>query len=340
MSSRYGRYNAALRGLGLSVCGVIACAFALYVYDLGADFRRLREVAYPIPYSHHDKADDDQQKALRIQAREAATSDAGLAVALGQLALSILGFAGVGFTVFYARLAWRESKRSADVARDALNHMRDDATEQGARFDEQAALAHRAADSAASSALAMRRVARAMQDNVAAVAQTVETNKEIAARQKQLGEMQLRAFVSVAIGPSLYQDRALNIRFGSSPVMINSGATPARKIRFRIKAAVLPVPFPSDFKFSLPPPNKGEAQLAAHDNGNMEVRVDDWVGDFEVENIKRNLGKALYVWGVVTYEDAFKKLRRVTFCQQLYWLGHPPNEVVRGWRLARHNRSN
>lgn len=125
MPSRDGRYVAAFRGLGLAVLAAATAGAALAVWSAGAALRNLREHAYPIPKDECQKTKDCDQRALKIEAREAVTSDAALDVAVGQLALGVLGLGGLGFTVFYARLAWKESQRSANAAHTALrNHER------------------------------------------------------------------------------------------------------------------------------------------------------------------------------------------------------------------------
>jgi len=180
-------------------------------------------------------------------------------------------------------------------------------------------------------AAAMQSVAESMAINVAALKETVATNKEIAARQKTLGELQLRSYISVIIGTAIYQDRANNLRFEAKPLLVNYGSTPARKVRHVTYAAILPVPLPKDFKFTYPEVESGgENLIGPHQNRTLSRIVEDYVDDTEVERIKRGMGHALHTWGFVTYEDAFGVPRRSNFGQILIWL---PNDQVQGYFL-------
>jgi hypothetical protein len=195
-------------------------------------------------------------------------------------------------------------------------------------------------------ATAMEGVSKAMGENVKHVAATVATNKQIADRQKRLGELQLRAYVSVLIGGCRYQDRSANLRFDTSPVLLNTGHTAALNLKYRIAAAILPIPVPQRFRFPLPKEVEGSSLLAPQQNATITAVVSDFVDDQYVEQIKRADRFALYTWGLITYEDVFRRLHRVTFAQQLYWTPSGPitqnwdvPQTIRGWYLGRHNKT-
>jgi hypothetical protein len=105
MLGRDGLYRVAVRRLILAGLAVGALWAAWATWDAGADMVRLRERAYPIPATDCEKTKDCDERSLQIEAREAVTADAAFDVALGQLALSILGIAGVTFTIYYAHKA-------------------------------------------------------------------------------------------------------------------------------------------------------------------------------------------------------------------------------------------
>lgn len=130
MSRRSSRYNASLKGLGLAIAALAALGLALAIWSWGTRARMLQQLAYPIPSPEYENAQPYDQKSLQAQARQAATADTALVVSLGQLVLSVLGIAGVGFTVLYARLAWREAQRSADAAHLAVEETRSTAKRQ------------------------------------------------------------------------------------------------------------------------------------------------------------------------------------------------------------------
>lgn len=52
----------------------------------------------------------------------------------------------------------------------------------------------------------------------------------------------------------------------------------------------------------------------------MFAVVDGFCADKDVEFIKRGTeSRGLYVWGRVTYEDAFGETHFTRFCQHIYW---------------------
>jgi hypothetical protein len=137
------------------------------------------------------------------------------------------------------------------------------------------------------------------------------------------------------------------LRFEASPILVNRGATPARNLKFRISARVLPSELPADFKFPLPKRAQGSNILGPHQDGSMMAVVPDRIPPEDVEGVKAGSPSALYVWGTLSYEDVFGKLHRATFAQRLFWAqSGPPNEngvvpeIIRGWHLPIHNRSN
>ena len=111
-----------------------------WIWNLGASRIALTQRGYPVAAADCKGSQPCEQKA-QIDGRAAAAADTALYVALGQLVASLLGLGGVGYTVFYARLAWREAKRSATAAHDALDDAREDAAEQEKRFAEQIKIA-------------------------------------------------------------------------------------------------------------------------------------------------------------------------------------------------------
>jgi hypothetical protein len=194
----------------------------------------------------------------------------------------------------------------------------------------------------------MGSVAKSMATNVDQIVETVRINREIAARQKTLGEAQLRAYVSVNVGGAFYQDS--NFVFEANPILHNIGGTPAHRVRWRIAADVLPVPLPEDFGFPLPerPKKLGRSLLLAPQQ-TFELRaiVGRRIADEEVPKTKAGVDLSLYVWGIVTYRDIFRKQHRTTFAQQIFWRPAGPvgpdgcaPETIRGNFLPHHNKAN
>ena len=160
---------------------------------------------------------------------------------------------------------------------------------------------------------------------------SVEISKDHAMRE-------LRAYLAVVIGDAVYQERDKNLLFEGRPLLINSGRTPAHKIRFKARAAILPVPLPKET--DLPETGDlgiGETILSVQQTGSMCAVVDGFCQDDEVEAIKSgNKGKALYVWGRIDYVDIFDESHYTRFCHQLHWDG---KGTVRGFYVAGRNDS-
>lgn len=163
--------------------------------------------------------------------------------------------------------------------------------------------------------------------------QTVRTMDQIAG-------LEMGAFLVVLIGAGVYQEREKGLKFQGMPTLLNSGRTPAYKVNYNMRAAVLPSELPRDFVF--PPLSKkmsGQTEMILGPQQSVALvvggGVDDFVPDQDVDSIKaQRAGKALYVWGFVTYEDIFRRLHKTEFCQSLMWL---PDGKIFGLYTPGHN---
>ncbi|MXO89519.1 hypothetical protein [Pontixanthobacter aquaemixtae] len=196
------------------------------------------------------------------------------------------------------------------------------------------------------SAEAMTRVAESMENNATHIKESVEASKRVADQQMVIGRMQMRPILSVLIGRATYQDSRHN--FSVCPIIRNTGNSAAKNVRFRIVASILPALLPQDFKFWLPESGRGGSNtIGPGQTGDMYASIDDRVHDDAIPKIKAGIENALYVWGYLSYQDAFKKTYRTTFAQQIFWRqtgiagedGFFP-EAIEGIYLGRHNRSN
>jgi hypothetical protein len=137
---------------------------------------------------------------------------------------------------------------------------------------------------------------------------------------------ELRAYLTVIIGAAVHQERRSpdqggDLMFDCRPLVCNTGRTPARKMTFKARAAVMPFPLPKETHL---PEGTDEGEqwniLGPQQQANMFAVVDGFRPDEEVEPIKRGTGdKSLYVWGLVTYEDVFGDSHFTRFCQRIYW---------------------
>jgi hypothetical protein len=193
---------------------------------------------------------------------------------------------------------------------------------------------------AAKSARAMESVAESMRKNVDRITESVEVNRQVAERQKLLGEKQLRAYISVTIGSAYYQDRALNIRFQGVGALVNSGNTPAQKLRYRARSGIFPLPLPppEDFVLLLPSEWSVEDMTPPHSPPRtIGEAVLNFVDDHLISDIKQLRGLGLFVWGEVTYRDEFEAEHETKFCHMLTWIPTTPNETIRGFYIAGRN---
>ena len=205
----------------------------------------------------------------------------------------------------------------------------DAASERQAReMKDQIAQATRSAD-------AMQGVATAMGTNVVKLEESVGIQREIADRQKQVSEMQLRAYLSVVIGDGIYQEREKELRFEGRSILVNQGPTPARKVSHISRAGIFPVPLPEGFVFpDLPGQKADENMIGPNQNRILSAAIDGYVDDGVVDDIKKGKGRGLYIWGAVTYEDAFEQKRETLFCHLITWL---PNDKVWGYYIPNRN---
>jgi hypothetical protein len=132
---------------------------------------------------------------------------------------------------------------------------------------------------------------------------------------------QMRAWLTVIIGGGVPQQREKGLKFDARPLILNTGLTPARNVRYQIETAILPVPLPDDFDFPLPEKGFGAGGncIGAHQNAQMIAVANDYTPDEEVDDLKIGKGRSLYSWGTVTYDDVFGASHKTQFCQQLTW---------------------
>jgi len=142
---------------------------------------------------------------------------------------------------------------------------------------------------------------------------------------EEFSKRELRAYLAVAVGEALYQERRVrplsDLKFEARPLLINTGRTPAHKIKFKARAAILPVPLPTNTNLpEIHDFDQSDAMLSANQSANMFAVVDGFCEDDEVDVIKDgSSGKGLFVWGLVTYEDVFGISHHTRFCQHVYW---------------------
>ena len=96
--------------------------------------------------------------------------------------------------------------------------------------------------------------------------------------------------------------------------MTNHGQTPAYDVSHAAEIAILPHPLPPNFQFPAQFPVASRFVLhprASFDAGVVAPRPFTGV---EIVQATTNDGFRIYLYGSVTYRDAFKKHRETTFC--------------------------
>jgi hypothetical protein len=161
-------------------------------------------------------------------------------------------------------------------------------------------------------AIATTRAARATEASV-------EAGKDTAKRQ-------LRAYIAVTIDSASYQDREKNIKFQGIPRLTNTGQTPAHKLLLKNHASVLPWPLPLSYVLPDFGDDIGESVMGVGQQATMNILVESFYDDREVAGIMDgSSGKALYCWGLITYEDAFGDSHETQFCQRLLFFPSTTN---------------
>lgn len=172
---------------------------------------------------------------------------------------------------------------------------------------------------------------KAMERHIGEAARSANAMEKIVTTIETGNKAIIRAYLSVTIGTAVYQERRpdqFDFKFEAKPNLVNTGNTPARKVRIRRTAQILPVPLPEGFDFPLPDgTDEGDATVGAHLTYVMGSIVKDFVPFADVPAIKEGNGRGLFTWGVVTYEDIFGDSHTTRFAQSLSWF---PNNTVYG----------
>lgn len=182
---------------------------------------------------------------------------------------------------------------------------------------------------------------KAMERHIGEAARSADNMGVIANTIKDGNKAIIRAYLTVQVGRGIYQQKRgpgqTDLKFEAKPMLLNTGMTPARRVRCRIASDVLPNPIPDDFQYPIPPEAKqGDGFLGAHQGAEMSSVLDRMVPDGDVTHIKEGFGMSFCVWGMVTYEDIFGKAHTTKFAQQLLWL---PDGNVFGFFVPGQNDS-
>jgi hypothetical protein len=193
-----------------------------------------------------------------------------------------------------------------------------------------------------SQAKAAHRQADKIEDQLREMQVAGKKTEEMIGVMRETAKRELRAYITVLIGGGWFQDRQNNTKFQGTPTIHNAGRTPAYKVSYNIRGAILPTNIPQSFEFpSLPKERLGESIIGPGQSVVIAVggTVDDFIPDQDVEYVKRGVGtRTFYVWGIVNYEDIWGDWHETEFCQSLIWLS--PDDKVFGFYTPGRNRAN
>ncbi len=177
--------------------------------------------------------------------------------------------------------------------------------------------------------------AEAMERHIGEATRSANAMEHIATVIQSGNAAVLRAYISVVIGEAVYQDLRDGLKFEGKPNLVNTGSTPAHNVRTRISAALVPQANAENFDYTLPEEvAKGSAVVAPHQTYILRAMVKEFVPEVEVSAIKHGEGKALTVWGVITYDDIFGTNHTTKFAQWLFW---NPNNSMYGYYIPGQN---
>jgi hypothetical protein len=108
------------------------------------------------------------------------------------------------------------------------------------------------------------------------------------------------------------------------PIFTNTGNTPTRKMKLRVKFEIRDSELPEDFDFSVKDGDKISQTLLAPDCVIEGMSIDIWGSD--LLKISRR-EKFFYVWGLVEYNDVFKgtPIHITKFCNTITMVTGDPN---------------
>ncbi|HEV2628794.1 MAG TPA: hypothetical protein VGV41_09140 [Pseudolabrys sp.] len=165
------------------------------------------------------------------------------------------------------------------------------------------------------------RSAAAMQDVAKAVANSAKAANESTTLFREANVRQMRAYVTVGLGGVVRQDTKTNYHFEVRMVLQNLGNTPAYNVRTVSRAGIFDFPPPKNFPFPMIDATvpKG-AVVGPHQNYIITAFADKLYSDEDINEVEYGSKKRLYVYGAITYEDAFGIKRHTNFCQVILYL--------------------
>lgn len=185
---------------------------------------------------------------------------------------------------------------------------------------------------------------RATQDIASNTLENANAGKGAVAGLERFSKAQSRAYLTALVGSGTYQDLTNvgnPVKFSVIPVLINTGHTPAKNVRWRTAASIEDFPLPNNFSFPTKTEWSGNAVI------NPQIRFDlssdpiDIVDEEVALQVKLGVGeKRLYMWGEVSYDDIYGDNHTLGFSQFIWFQFLNDEWKVRGVYLAQHQYMN
>jgi len=186
----------------------------------------------------------------------------------------------------------------------------------------------------AKAATAMGKVAVSMATNAAKVVESVGISREIADRQKQITELQSRAYLGVQFLGVAPQNRDTGVTFEPRVNLVNLGNTPAYDVKYSTRADVLASPLDAGFDFPLPELTPTSSFIAPRLSKTLGSHVPHILSEEDSAQVLLGTPRRIFMWGYITYKDAFGIERFVRFSQSYFML---TNKTWMSTDTNRHN---
>ena len=155
-----------------------------------------------------------------------------------------------------------------------------------------------------------------------AVRENANMAREMIGEQLDMLAKQMRAYLQIDAGTALAQITATEFRFQARPLLVNNGLTQATSVRVRSRAEIVANPLPADFVFRDPYGMAEESWFVGPKQSiTLPISAEILVPDDEIIGIKVGLGKLLYAWGVINYDDVNGGSHELKFCLNFIWVG-------------------
>lgn len=166
------------------------------------------------------------------------------------------------------------------------------------------------------------RAAAAMQEISETLSRTADASFKSIELMRERTAAQLRPYVVVARVTATCLRTPLGARFIASPRIRNTGATPALRLGHRSMFGLRDAPLPDRSHLPLDLQSEIRVRMTVASGQEIDIHpgsADELVPDDYVAAIKTASGRALYVWGIIYYEDIFGVKHETSFAQQIFW---------------------